>query len=168
MLKTVLFSLTSQHEGQLYANWLFYIFTIYYKCPLFQFFSHGMCMHFPILTVVQKGRITGSKMATFYLKFVLLKLDFEKEGQLHANWLFYVFRFCYKCLLFQFLSCGIYIHVPILTGVQDVRISPWKKQSYFSKNCSFWCLYSETKVSCMPIACFIFWLFTANAFFFSS
>ena len=30
----------------------------------------------------------------------------------------------------------------------------------------FWNLYSNVKVSCMPIACLLFWLFTANVFFF--
>ena len=35
-------------------------------------------------------------------------------------------------------------------------------------NCSFWCLFYEMKVTYMPIAWHIFWLFTANVFCFSS
>ena len=69
--KNVPLKLDFQKEGQLYANWLFYIFTIYYKCPLFQFFSHGICMHLPILTGIQKRRINDSKMVTFYKKLHL-------------------------------------------------------------------------------------------------
>ena len=34
-----------------------------------------------------------------------------------------------------------------------------KKWSEFDK-CSFWSLFSEMKITCMAIACFIFWVFT--------
>ena len=40
-----------------------------------------------------------------------------------------------------------------------------KKMWYFSEKCSFRSLISKMKISCMLIACFIFCLFTVNAFF---
>ena len=79
-------------------------------------------MHIHILTMIQKGRIPDWKMTMFYLKNVLLKLDFQGEGNLYANFLFYNLSFSLKCLLFQFFSRGIRMHIPIRTGVQKGNI----------------------------------------------
>ena len=40
-----------------------------------------------------------------------------------------------------------------------------KKWWDFDKKCSFWNLFFEMKITCMPIACFVIWLFTVNDFF---
>ena len=42
---------------------------------------------------------------------------------MYFNWLFYIFSSCLKCFLFQFLSRGTHMHIPILTGFQNRRIS---------------------------------------------
>ena len=48
-----------------------------------------------------------------------LKLLFRDEGHLYANCLFYIPTIYPKCLLSQFYSRGIRMHIPILTGVQN-------------------------------------------------
>ena len=40
-----------------------------------------------------------------------------------------------------------------------------KKWWDFDKKCSFWNLFFEMKITCMPIACFAIWLFTVIDFF---
>ena len=49
------------------------------------------------------------------------------------NCSFNILPFCFKCFLFQFLSDGIHIHIPILTGVQSGGTSLQKKLSHFAK-----------------------------------
>ena len=56
------------------------------------------------------------------LKIFFMKLIFEDEGYLYDSCLFYILNIYGKCLLFQFLSHGIRMHISILTGVQNVRI----------------------------------------------
>ena len=51
------------------------------------------------------------------LNNVVLKLNFQREGHLYANCLIYTLTIYHKCLLFQFLGCGIHMRIPILTGV---------------------------------------------------
>ena len=52
----------------------------------------------------------------------LLKLYFEDKGQLYAAFLLYVPTACLKCVFFlQFLSRGIPMQLPILTGVENGR-----------------------------------------------
>ena len=60
----------------------------------------------------------------------------------------------------QFICCKIRTHIPILAGAQNGRMLIWKI-SWF-----FWGLISKMKVTCMLIACFVFWFFAVNAFFF--
>ena len=59
------------------------------------------------------------------------------------------------------------MHIAILTGVQDGR-KIRQKDSHILLKKSFWSFFSEMKVTCMLIACFIFWIFPENASFFSS
>ena len=76
----------------------------------------------------------------------------------------------WKCLLFQFSCrriheiCRIF-QIPILGRVQNGRLLSWKKNHILLKKCSSWSLISKMKVTCMPVACFIFWFFSVNAFF---
>ena len=114
----------------------------------------------------------GSKRTYLRLKkghilliIVLLKFNFEHKGHLYASFLLCIFSFCLKCLLFQFLSRGICMHIPILTGVQIGHTNHWKDSHILLKKWYFWSLFSEMKVTCIPIVCFIFLLFTVNAFF---
>ena len=48
-----------------------------------------------------------------------LHLNFQGEGQLFDNFLFYILGIQGKCLAFQFLSRGIHIYFPILIGFKD-------------------------------------------------
>ena len=59
--KDVLLKLNFQAEGHLDTYVLIYILTIYRECVLFQLFNHGIRMHIPILTGVQKRHISGLK-----------------------------------------------------------------------------------------------------------
>ena len=67
------------------------------------------------------------------LNSVLLKLNFQCEGHLHATCLFYILSLCPKCLLSQFLSRGIRMHIPFLTGVQKGHISGLKNSHILRK-----------------------------------
>ena len=58
--------------------------------------------------------------------------------------------------------------ISIVTGFQNGRLTSWEIDGFFFWKCSFWNLISKIKIGCMRIACFIFYLFTVNAFFFSS
>ena len=62
-----------------------------------------------------------------------LKLFFPDERHLYANCLFYILTIYAKCLLFQFVSGGILMHIAILTGVQNGSTGLLKKQSDFAK-----------------------------------
>ena len=52
-------SLIFRDEDHLYAHCLFYILTIYCKCPLFQFLGCGIHMQITILPGAQKVHISG-------------------------------------------------------------------------------------------------------------
>ena len=45
--------------------------------------------------------------------------------------------YLYKCLLFQFFSRGILVHIPILTGSQNGHITRLKDSVIFAKNILF-------------------------------
>ena len=144
---------------------LLWLFTIN-AFSLFLFFSSDMYKH--ITHYAHSHPERGSKWMyqdTFYWKLFFLKLNFQRECGLCANCLFYILTIS-LCLLFQFLSCGIHVHITILTGVQDGCITSWKNSHIL--HFFFWSLISKMKISGKPIAYFIFWLFTVNAFFFSS
>ena len=91
-----------------------------------------------------------------------LKLNFQDESHLHANCLFCILILCRKCFSFQFLYCGIRKHISILIGAQNGRISSWKNVIFF------WKMFFLKLNFQLLIDCFIFCLFTVNAFFFSS
>ena len=52
LLKTFFLRLYCRDEGDLYANSLFDVLTIYPKCYIFRFYSRGIRIHIPILTGV--------------------------------------------------------------------------------------------------------------------
>ena len=66
-----------------------------------------------------------------------LKLLFREEGHLYGQCLFHIPTIYLKCLLFQFFSRGIRMHIPILTGVQNGHISRLKDSVFFAKNVLF-------------------------------
>ena len=74
-------------------------------------------MHMSISTGILKQHI-GAKKCLCFSKKVLLRLNFERKGDLYANDFFYFLDICCKRRLFQFLPCGIRMHIAILTGVQ--------------------------------------------------
>ena len=110
-----------RHDSHLFAYCLLYIFTICHKCLLFQFLGYGIGIQTLILTEIQKKRITGWKNGQYLLKNILFQLNFHDEGNLYANCLFYILSFFARCFFFQFLCCGIRMHIPILRGVQNGR-----------------------------------------------
>ena len=57
--KKSFFRLYFWDEGDLYANFLFDVSTIYPKCYLFQFFSRGIRIYFFILTDDKNGLFTS-------------------------------------------------------------------------------------------------------------
>ena len=57
----MLLKLNLQDEGQLYANCLFYILSLFLKCLLSPLLSRGIRMQISFLTGAQKGHISGLK-----------------------------------------------------------------------------------------------------------
>ena len=47
-------------------------------------------MYFPFLTKVQNVLLISWKIGEFFGKMFLLKLNFQNEGQFHADFLFYI------------------------------------------------------------------------------
>ena len=82
LLKNVLSKLYFQPEGDWYGNFLFYILTIYCKCLLFQLLDRSIRVHIPILTEVQKRQISCYKGVHDLPKNILLRLNFQHDGQL--------------------------------------------------------------------------------------
>ena len=80
-------------EVHLHVSYSFHSLTVYAKCLLFQFFSRGICMHIPILTGVQNGRKSCQRNSHILLKSVPFKSNFQDEGHLHVNCLFYIQSF---------------------------------------------------------------------------
>ena len=84
---------------------------------------------------------TGSKRLNCHikndhilLKIVLLKHNFQDQGLLYANCLFYILTIYSKYFSFHYLSCGICMYIPILTGDQRGCIASEKKGHILIKN----------------------------------
>ena len=105
-----------RHDGHLYSCCLLYIFTFCCKCLPFQFLGYGIGMKW----------ITGWTNGHNLLKNILFRLNFQDEGKLYANCLYYILSFYVTCILFQFLGCGIGTHISILKRVQNGWIYTWK------------------------------------------
>ena len=110
----MLLKLNFQYDGQIYANCLIYILNFYREFFHFQFFTRGISTQIPIQTVVQNARIIRQKNSHVLQKNVVLKLFFQDEGYLYANYIFFIQTIYCKCFTFQFLSRGILMHVIIV------------------------------------------------------
>ena len=122
----------------------------YVKCILFQFLTRAKVMHIPILTGAQNRSINRRKKQSYFVKKCsFLKLCFRDESHLYADCLFHILTIYPKCLLLQFFSRCIRMHIPVLTGVQNGRISqpntsPFllKKMIFLKLVCQLLVLYS--------------------------
>ena len=115
-------------------------------------------MHIPILTGVLNVHISRWRNSHILIKILFLKHIFQDESHLQGKFLFYILSIYRKCLLFQFLSRGKRMLVPILTGVQKECIS---KNAIVTHNLSIW--FYEVASNC---CCFR--NITKNYFFFFS
>ena len=138
LLKNVLLKIYFQNEGSLYANCFLYTLTIYLKCLLFWFLGRGIPICIPIVTPVQNGRISSWTNGYILLKKILVKLNLEGEGCLYANCLFDILSIYFQVLLFQFLSRGIPVRIPILTWIQNRRIYGLKNGHFLIKMDIVW------------------------------
>ena len=80
-------------------------------------------MHISILIGVQKTHYSGQKIGNTLFKNVLLKLNFQYDGQLDANCLIYILTFYVELLCFQLFTRGMRTHISIPTVVQNEHIS---------------------------------------------
>ena len=117
------------------ACFIFWLFTI--DAFFFQFWGCGIRMHICILTRVQKGRVCSWKQGHILLINVLLKINFEHEGHLYADCLFYTPTIYPKCHSFHFFSRGIRMYIPILAGFQNGCRSCLKDSVFLQKNVLF-------------------------------
>ena len=134
---------------------------IRWECLLFQFFCRRIGIHIPVLAGAQNGRMLILKKSYFTKKLFFLKLNFQVDSHLYAICLFFILILYRKCFFF-FFSVFVLWHT-----CAQMEAFLAEKMWYFSEKCCFWSLISKMKISCMLIACFIFCLFTVNAFFFS-
>ena len=88
LLENIILKLHFQHEGHVDTILLSYIQSIYREFLLFQFFSHGIRTHIPIITGVQNKCITRRKTVIFFFKMLFLKLClFEmKVNRMPVTW----------------------------------------------------------------------------------
>ena len=77
------------------------------------------------------------KTVFFAKKRVFLRLYFRDEGHLYAKCLFNILTIYPKCHRFHLFSRGIRMYIPILTGVQNGRISRLNDSVFLLKKCSF-------------------------------
>ena len=151
LLKNVLLNFTFQYEGQLYTNYFFHILAFYCKSLAFQFLSRVIQMHILIPTGIQTERVRRWENSQILItKFYFWSFFSKMKGHLHGNFLFYILFIYHKCLLFQFISRGIGMHIPILTGVQNERISKNAKITHilsiwFFQVASNWCFSNINK-----------------------
>ena len=66
------------------------------------------------------------KKWSYFDKNVHLKLHLQDEGHLYVNFLISMITIYCTYLLFLFFSRGIRIHILMLTGIQNERISGYK------------------------------------------
>ena len=100
-------------------------------------------MHILILIAIQNGGKSRWNNCPIFIKKLLLKHNFQDEGHLCANFFFYVLTIYRKCLIFQFLSRGMRMHIPILVGVQKGRISRWKNGYILLKKLLLKCNFED-------------------------
>ena len=144
--------LNFQDEVHLFANCLFYFISFCFKCFLFQFLSRSICMHIPILTVVQNGRIRLRKNSHILLKNVLFQAFFsEMKFTCMPNFCLIFWLFILNAIFFSSLVVAYVCIFPSYQGFKmDALISEktvlfcWK-QFFFL----FLSLFSEIRVTCM-------------------
>ena len=104
------------------------------------------------------------KMVTFSYKCTSWRFISKMKVTCMQISCFILPHFTVNVFFFQFLSLGISIYIPILTGVPDERINRSRNghvllKMYISS------LISNFKFTCLPVAFVIFWLFAKNSFF---
>ena len=93
-----------------------------------------VCTSFSSQERFKKDGISAEKRQYFAKKCAFVKLNFHREGHLDANFLNFVLTIYRKWLLSQFFDRGIWMHILILTGVQNGRRSCWKNGHILIKN----------------------------------
>ena len=84
-----------------------------------------------------KWTYKSPKKQPYVKKNVLFALYFHDEGHLYAKCLFNILTIYPKHHRFHFFSRGIRMYIPILTGVQNGRISRLKGNVFLLKNVLF-------------------------------
>ena len=112
-------------------------FTFFLFSQISLLFSCGICIYFPVLIGVKNGRITSWKISEILLKNVDFDVFFQGEVPFYTSWFSYILIIWRKCLAFQFLSCGIPMSFPHLTGVKTWLFSRWKIVFIFLKIVNF-------------------------------
>ena len=106
------------------------------------------------------------KWSYFDKRMFFLMLIFRDEGHLYAICLFYILNFYRNAFFFSPLVVAHVCTFPSNIGSKWTHKSP-KNSHILLKKCFLRSLFSEMKVTCMPIICFLFCFFTVNALFFS-
>ena len=164
-------------KGHLHNNCLFYILTI--NCKYLSF-SLSLAFQLRILNLagVQNGRTISLKNNSVLIKSVFFWGLFPRSPSflcqslvLHSLCLLHCLYFLCYIFVIERKSLLISVLKPWHTYAHyhPDRSSNWthkslKKQS-FTQKYSFWSLFSKMKVTCMPIASFMSWLFLSYIIF---
>ena len=115
-----------------------------------------MSMHIPILTSVQNVRINRWRNGHILIENILLKHIFQDKDHLYSNSLFYIISIYCKYLLSQLLIRGVGMHIPILTGVKNERIS---KNAKITHN-----FFNHLEIAALEISKKLFFRFCLRCF----
>ena len=83
-------------------------------------------------------------------------LNLQNQGQLCSTCLFYTQLSFLKCFAFQFLSCGMLIHIPILTRDSRRTHQLLNKRPGKGENNNFRSLIDQVKIKYISMALLIF------------
>ena len=104
----------------------------------------------------------AKKISHILFKNVLFEFIFRDEGPFYVNYLFYIIIIYFKCLVFEFLRCGIHMHILTLTKKMRYRL---KSSHVLLKNILLKINF-QVEVTFKSIVCFIFSHFALNCLLF--
>ena len=146
--KSPVFKLNIQCERKLYVNFFKDILENLSSFPVFNY-NNTYGEYHPNRGFTMDTSLV--KIMVIFCSKMFFEAFFQDEDHLYANCLFYNLTIYRQYFFFQFLSLGIRMHIPILTEVQNRRITTWQNiihilklifqdEGHLCTNCLFYIL----------------------------